>query len=286
MYQKEANDTFSFLLTVDEFRSAVDEEHRPSWVDLTTMTIFSTNENEGVTVDLKKITDAFQGKDGVLLKSSRGGAIPAKWTLKAAGDKCFYNQLTLCHDDGRSNKSVKIFPNSTVHVTGCQSLFDARRTISMVNAIIKELCGVDINSKYRVAMINSFFSCPYALNLRKVEELFKAQPEVFETSFQPDTYSGVKIKFKPSYEMKEITCSIFATGGCVITGCQTLREVAFAFNVVMRMLVDNADVHVKRVGLKEEKPTLGYRNDHLVSLLREKGFRSWVLTTENPEINF
>ena len=40
-YRSLANNTFSYILTLDEFRNEIPIEYRPSWVKLTTITMIS-----------------------------------------------------------------------------------------------------------------------------------------------------------------------------------------------------------------------------------------------------
>ena len=70
---------------------------------------------------------------------------------------------------------------------------------------------------FRVVMINSNFSLNKNLNLLQTAQKFES---VFKTSFEPDRYSAVKVKFRPSEDMKEITTSIFSTGKIIITGAE------------------------------------------------------------------
>jgi hypothetical protein len=54
-------------------------------------------------------------------------------------------------------------------------------------------------------MINSNFSLNYNINLMKLPTGSSEYDDIFKVSFEPDRYSAVKIKFKPSEDMKEIT---------------------------------------------------------------------------------
>jgi TATA-box binding protein (TBP) (component of TFIID and TFIIIB) len=140
---------------------------------------------------------------------------------------------------------------------------------------------------FRVVMINSNFSLNYNVNLMKVADWFEAYPDIFKVSFEPDRYSAVKIKFKPAHDMKEITCSIFSTGKIIITGAETLKEIAFAYNIIINHINERPDIRVSRT---EETDVfdiyLGYKCDPFVEKLRERGFESWIQTITNRRINF
>jgi TATA-box binding protein (TBP) (component of TFIID and TFIIIB) len=137
---------------------------------------------------------------------------------------------------------------------------------------------------FRIAMINSNFSLNCNLNLIRVSEHFSQSP-VFKTEFEPSRYSAVKIKFKPAQDMKEVTCSVFSTGKIIITGAETLKEIAFAYNVIVNH-INTGDT--LRTTPSDEVETfddyLGYKAPDLVTHLREIGYHSWVHTTENRQI--
>lgn len=285
MFSSIANQSFSFVLTIDEFRNMMDEKTRPSWVKITTITMVA---KFGQSVDIAKLRETFTNVDHVAAHREGASESVFQWSINA---NAFYNQITLTYKDKYSRKSVKIFPNGSIHVAGCCDLFDCQRVIAQLKQIFKQYLDMEstISSEdFRVVMINSNYSLNYNVNLMKVAEHFRAYSNVFSVTFQPDKYSAVKIKFKPAEEMKEITTSIFSTGKIIITGAETLKEVAYGYNVVCRH-IDRYDGDL-RVSQTEEKDVfdvfLGYRCDSLVQKLRSMDFKSWLYTSKNNRINF
>ena len=210
-----------------------------------------------------------------------------EWKLKPT---TFYNQVTLTYHDTYSTKSVKVFPNGSIQVAGCCDLFDCKRIITQLSHIFKTFLGMSNTipvESFRVVMINSNFSLNYNINLIEVSNWFEEYNDIFKVSFEPDRYSAVKIKFKPSQEMKEITCSIFSTGKIIITGAETLKEIAFGYNIINQHINENSKIRVSpTVETDVFDIFLGYRCDPFVRLLREKGFNSWMRTITNRQINF
>lgn len=284
MYSSIANNSFSYLLTLDEMRKALPDETRPSWVKITTITMVSRFEKE---IDIKRLRSKFE-EVGSYKMRRKGTTIDGfEWKLKPT---TFYNQVTLTYHDTYSTKSVKVFPNGSIQVAGCCDLFDCKRIITQLVQIFKTFLGLEINlpeNSFRVVMINSNFSLNYNINLLKVADWFERYNDIFKVSFEPDRYSAVKIKFKPAHEMKEITCSIFSTGKIIITGAETLKEIAFAYNIINQHINENPEIRVSRT---EETDVfdiyLGYRCDPFVEKLRERGFESWMKTITNRQINF
>jgi len=285
MYSAIANNSFSYLLTLDEFRKGFPKETRPSWIKITTITMVSSFIQA---IDIKKLRSVFENLESFKLKRSGSkGDGGFEWKLKPT---TFYNQVTLTYHDTYSTKSVKVFPNGSIQVAGCCDLFDCKRIITQIVHIFKVFLDLEIEvseNSFRVVMINSNFSLNYNINLLKVADWFERYNDIFKVSFEPDRYSAVKIKFKPAHEMKEITCSIFSTGKIIITGAETLKEIAFAYNIINQHINENPEIRVSRT---EETDVfdiyLGYRCDPFVEKLREKGFESWMKTITNRQINF
>jgi TATA-box binding protein (TBP) (component of TFIID and TFIIIB) len=284
MYSSIANNSFSYLLTLDEIRKGLPDETRPSWVKITTITMVSSFIQQ---IDIKKLRETFERIGSYRLKREGSSTEGFEWKLKPT---TFYNQVTLTYHDTYSTKSVKVFPNGSIQVAGCCDLFDCKRIITQLMYIFKMFLGLDIkvsSDAFRVVMINSNFSLNYNINLMKVADWFEEYNDIFKVSFEPDRYSAVKIKFKPAEDMKEITCSIFSTGKIIITGAETLKEIAFAYNIINQHINERPDIRVSRT---EETDVfdifLGYKCEPFIEKLREKGFESWMRTIHNRQINF
>jgi TATA-box binding protein (TBP) (component of TFIID and TFIIIB) len=285
MYSTIANNSFSYLLTIDDFRNEIEEELRPSWLKITTITMVSSFAQN---IDIAKLRSSFEEVGSYKMRRVGAGAVDGfEWKLKPT---TFYNQVTLTYHDTYSTKSVKVFPNGSVQVAGCCDLFDCKRIITQLTQIFKTFLGMTNTisaESFRVVMINSNFSLNYNVNLMKVADWFEEYDDIFKVSFEPDRYSAVKIKFKPAHDMKEITCSIFSTGKIIITGAETLKEIAFAYNIINQHINENPNIRVSRTTETDVFDIyLGYRCEPLIKVLRERGFQSWMRTITNRQINF
>ena len=284
MYSSIANNSFSYLLTLDEIRKGLPDETRPSWVKITTITMVSSFIQQ---IDIKKLRETFERIGSYRMKREVSSTEGFEWKLKPT---TFYNQVTLTYHDTYSTKSVKVFPNGSIQVAGCCDLFDCKRIITQLAYIFKVFLGMEIkisNDTFRVVMINSNFSLNYNINLMKVADWFEEYNDIFKVSFEPDRYSAVKIKFKPAHDMKEITCSIFSTGKIIITGAETLKEIAFAYNIINQHINENPGIRVSRTEETDVFDTyLGYKCEPFIEKLRERGFESWMKTITNRQINF
>lgn len=286
MYSTIANNTFSYFLTLDEFRKRIIEEHRdvePSWIKLTTITMISQFKKS---IDIGKLKRFF-GEDMIKLTNATKKTKTFNWRRK---ETTFYNQITLVYEDHHSTKSIKIFPNGSVQVAGCADLFDCKRVIRQLSYIMSNILGDEYvipEDTFRVVMINSNFSLNKNINLLQTAQKFE---DVFKVSFEPDRYSAVKVKFKPAEDMKEITTSIFSTGKIIITGAETLKEIAFAYNIIISHILEHKHIIFTsdiEPGKKEIFDTAsGYNVNDIVKMAKQNGHKSWVDTIKNRQINF
>lgn len=282
-YSDSALSTFQFLTTIHEFREAVNEEHRPSWVKISTITMVSTYAKP---VDYAKLRDIF-GKLGSITLNMRGSTSPGfEWKLKSSAK--FMNQVTLWYMDSYSTKSVKVFSNGSLQVAGCSDVLDCMRVINQLNYLLKTLEVIDEPapiSSYRIVMINSNFSLNYDVNLIKVIEHFSSSP-IFNVKFEPDNYSAVLIKFKPAQDMKEVTVSIFGTGKVIITGAETLQEIALAYNTT----VQHINAHKEDIKVSKNpwncRIFMGYDFKDWIPALEKLNTKPWTFSRINKAVVF
>jgi len=286
MYSSIANNTFSYFLTLDAFRKKIKLEHpdiEPSWIKLTTITMISQFKRE---ININRLKDFFDNRTMKLTNVNKKSRT-FNWTRK---DTTFYNQITLVYEDHHSTKSAKIFPNGSVQVAGCADLFDCKRVIKQLSYMFSKILGKEYvipDDTFRVVMINSNFSLNKNLNLIETARKFE---DVFKMSFEPDRYSAVKVKFKPAEDMKEITTSIFSTGKIIITGAETLKEIAFAYNIIISHILE----HKKSIITTDIDPlkkevfdvASGYNVHDIIKTATSLGQKSWIDTIKNKQINF
>ena len=284
MYSSIANNSFSYLLTINDFRNQLPEEFKPSWIKITTITMVSSFVQE---IDIDRLRTTFERIGSYKMRRQGSKMDGFEWKLKPT---TFYNQVTLTYHDTYSTKSVKVFPNGSIQVAGCCDLFDCKRIITQLIFIFKTFLGMTNTApveSFRVVMINSNFSLNYNINLMQVSDWFERYNDIFKVSFEPDRYSAVKIKFKPAHDMKEITCSIFSTGKIIITGAETLKEIAFGYNIINQHINENPRIRVSRTTETDVFDIfLGYKCEPFVKVLKERGFESWMKTISNRQINF
>ena len=221
--------TKKYIVTLDDIRKKY--QSPPSWIRITTITMLFKFMCD---LDIEKIRAAFA--DGPI-RIRRKGALTNgfEWSLK---NTAFYNQVTVGYEDQYSNKSIKMFPNGSVQVAGCSDLRDCKRIMHQLSFLVKKILEREEPLKidnFRVVMINTNFSLNSSVNLMKVIDVLSVDQK-FVVSFNPERYSAVKVKFHPASNTKQVTASIFSTGKIIVTGAETLREIALAYEVLNEKL--------------------------------------------------
>jgi TATA-box binding protein (TBP) (component of TFIID and TFIIIB) len=280
-----ANTTFSYALTLDKFRNDMEEKHRPSWVKITTITMVSKFLGE---IDIQKLRNRLTELGPIFIKtSSLGKSAGLEWQLKTTK---FYNQITLGYTDNYSTKSIKVFPNGSIQVAGCYGLFDCSRVIKQLIFLLKTVLILKRevpSTSFKVVMINTNFSLNYNINLVALFRHFSSE-HIFNVTYDPDRYSAVKVKFKPASDMKQVTVSIFSTGKIIVTGAQTLKEIAYAYNIVNRHIISGSEtIKVSPTEIVETFDIfMGYPITELTSHLKKIGYEPWLSNDTNYQINF
>ena len=246
-------ESFPYITKLHKIRSELIKDKtrpEPSWVRITTITMCSKFLK---TVDLKKFRENFSKIGSITVRTQGSRFRGFEWKMK---DTAFYNQVTIGYEDQYSRKSIKIFPNGSIQVAGCSDLFDCRRILRQLSFILRTVMGTEENipvDEVSVKMINTNFSLNSSVNLNKVIQKF-SRSSIFKVTFDPDRYSAVKVKFAPGEGMKQVTASIFSTGKIIVTGAQTLDEIANSYSIINNII--DADTLVKSVAVNETFGTI------------------------------
>lgn len=178
---------------------------RPTWIQVTTITITS---KLGDHIVLEQVASNVNGTD---------------WVKKSTS---FYNQVTLQAIRGGRKRSVKLFRNGSIQVTGCRDLYDCKQIVKDISKIVGHTGPTDFN----VHMINTNFGMNGKLNLMKVLEVMRGKDE-HRVSFEPDRYAAVKVRM-----FGKVTCAIFSTGKVIMTGAKNLVHLVECYSSLVSTL--------------------------------------------------
>jgi TATA-box binding protein (TBP) (component of TFIID and TFIIIB) len=161
-------------------------------------------------------------------------------------------------------------------VAGCSDLRDCKRIVRQLTHLVQQALELEEPPKtepFRVVMINTNFSINAPVNLMKVIDVL-SKDKNFLVSFNPDRYSAVKVKFHPADNTKQVTASVFSTGKIIVTGAETLREIALAYEVLNEKLQTT-----KIQGEPTPEDTFdtikGSKFSELVANLKQEGVKRW-----------
>lgn len=234
----------------------------PSWIRITTITMLCKFLQE---INLTKVREAFANGP---IRIRRKGTLTNgfEWSIR---ETTFYNQVTIAYEDQYSNKSIKVFPNGSFQVAGCSDLRDCKRIVRQLTFLMQHILESPLTTEnFRVVMINTNFSVNSHVDLSRVINVL-SQEKKFIVSFNPDRYSAVKVKFHPAENTKQVTASIFSTGKIIVTGAETLREIALAYDVL------NEKLQTTKIGDPSKEDTFdiikGVKFGELVRELKEQG---------------
>ena len=154
----------------------------------------------------------------------------------------FFNQATMTFKD-ITTKSIKIFTNGNLQMTGITSLLEGIRVAHRVCALLTKCTEVDIYPvALRIAMINSDFHVRKRVNLPGLKEVIRHKTGV-DVGYDPDTYPGLKVYYDVGCQCtkgatdgdckcKKVSIFVFSTGAVVITGSKSIPALHKAFAYV------------------------------------------------------
>ena len=151
--EKYANDYFSFMEKVNLNGHSL---------NISTITLIGYLDTERI--DLEMLTKKLEGHSIYSIKV--GNKKETTVTKRGKIKKSFFNQITLNYKD-LSKKSIKVFTNGRLHITGLTSYIECNKVSQEVVDVLNNLLSENIKiNSLKIGMINSNFSCNYNLYLR------------------------------------------------------------------------------------------------------------------------
>ena len=187
-------------------------------LNLSTMTIIGAVNTSSI--DMKYLSENFVSPIHpacILKKTKKHGDYVE--TKRGKMKKSFYNQVTIQYKD-TTTKSIKIFSNGKLQITGITSLNEA----TAVSKLITDILNVSFSTEkfsvtsLEIGMINTNFSFGRKLDIISLRDVLNDHENI-TIDYEPDVYPGLKIKYYNS------SIFIFTTGNVLITGVKSLEEV-------------------------------------------------------------
>jgi len=181
-------DTFEYIRTLAKFRSELVQP--ASWVRITTITMMAKDVLGSI--DVKAIREYFKTRKVKVI--AKGSVKGFEWIVRPPkrGNQ-FYNCISIGYTDVYSTKSVKLFSNGSIHVTGCSNVLDCKRVVAQLAVVLPRILNKSIDIHYdlfKIVMINTNFSLNKTLNLYSVLKDMQKNPEGTEVEPHVSLQSG------------------------------------------------------------------------------------------------
>ena len=165
-------------------------------------------------------------------------------TRRGKTRKSFYNQTTIQYTD-HTTKSIKVFSNGRLQMTGLTSITEALQAAHILCDILKSTpfslkSPCDGVSNLYIGMINSNFCIQSGINIIQLKSLANDLPDV-HVRYDPNVYPGLKIKVK-NEDNSMTSCFVFGTGNVLITGAKHLTHIHNTFKIISSLIVNNPHV--------------------------------------------
>ena len=218
-----------------------------------------------IDINLEKLTKNFVRPNSPLcfIKKAKSNK-DVTYTKRGKPKKSFYNQTTITISQ-LTNKSVKVFKNGKLQITGVTSRNDFNETIKIIKTILKNtpeaVNPLDINYddivESKIEMINSNFNFFKEIDLKKLRLAMLENKNIKVASYNPDVYPGINAKYN------DTSMFIFGTGNIVITGAKSLKEIRDAYDFVSEIICSNKNFHIRPgAGKKISKNLINYKNGY------------------------
>lgn len=223
----------------------------PSEIRISTMTLFSKL-RPPTGFDLSSIIELYLQEDGIERIRQMLGihvhiVFPIRKVQKTARGKSinnFFNQLSFWYKD-TTKKSIKIFINGNVHITGCRTLREyvwlLGRVCSFLNTVFppgKAGHCPCVAETIDVQMINTNFHIQSGLDLNKLKRLLLDHGRC--ATYDREVYPGLNLKLQTSFN-REASILIFISGNIIITGVKHFAEIYEAYKFITTFIASNLD---------------------------------------------
>jgi TATA-box binding protein (TBP) (component of TFIID and TFIIIB) len=175
--------------------------------------------------------------------------LPGTWCIKISPR--FFNCIIFYYKSPSNFKiAIKLFSNSSLHVTGCKSFDTIFRHINPVLSLFKDTEF----SSFNVQMINGTLKLllpdDQILSLQFLFESIQKDYSEYECIYNKDHHPAVRVKLS-----KPITVMIFESGSILINAFLNGKQLQEAYNFIMTFFHGNLEslLVVKKKDIKKRK---------------------------------
>lgn len=149
----------------------------------------------------------------------------------------FSNSVTVVFNE---TKTIKVFRNGRLHVTGCKTIGEAQEHAASLIAAMPTWQGVEYTPFSIVTLNTCVRTKGICISLDALQTVLKTRG--ITSRYNPDIYQALVAKAECSTGRK-ISAMIFYTGTIIIAGVKTPTELEETFNTIMPY-VTHLDVRI------------------------------------------
>jgi len=192
-------------------------------------------------LDLKSFTETFN-EEGVSIKVPKKCTDELEYSKRGKLKKTFFNQITLNYVDV-SKKSIKLFSNGKLQITGVSCYFECHQIIEKVTRWINksvQIAVYEVSDAY-IGMLNINFSVKHLIDLPTLNRVLNSFDNVMSV-YNPETYPAINMKLQNTKEYTNTgnttSLFIFGTGNIVVTGNKSIDEAIHAYEFITKLFRD------------------------------------------------
>jgi TATA-box binding protein (TBP) (component of TFIID and TFIIIB) len=194
-------------------------------------------------LDLKSFTETFN-EEGVSIKVPKSSTDELEYSKRGKVKKTFFNQITLNYIDV-SKKSIKLFSNGKLQITGVSCYFECHQIIEKVTRWINKSAQIAVYqvSDAYIGMLNINFSVKHLIDLPALNRVLNSFDNVMGV-YNPETYPAINMKLQntreylPNNTKNTTSLFIFGTGNIVVTGNKSIDGAIHAYEFINKLFGD------------------------------------------------
>lgn len=203
-------------------------------------------------IDLDALYEDFVPDDtiiGIKLKEKEKGIILVnKKNKKKVKKATFYNQATIYVKYNNREFKIKLFNSGNVHIPGCKLINDGNILLIMIAdkiadydncCVVGNIEPVLIPSKYMTTM-QYRIELDKNINKSKLYEIILKKYKMFAL-YNPETYPGIKIKYVPPNDTKQITIIIQSSGIIAMKGGISMEKNMIAHDWINNIIINELE---------------------------------------------
>ena len=245
---------FLYLFSLMDDLKALWPFVNPQAFNLSTMTVIAQT-TEPTKIKLSNVEDMEQEHLAHMLQVRKIHECCPAGTLRLVREKKrqqkqgqFGNQATL-EFHSTTNRSIKIFGNGKLHMTGCKNLAEFEGLEDVIGGLLFAVGAADYRLQYeapRVQMLNVNFSLDCELSLQALWKVIREEYQV-PVTHETDTHPALQVRFSFA------TVMIFRSGNVLVSSRAALEGVLASFRLICQLVNDKHEIVGARVNLRKRR---------------------------------